>query len=178
MVSRAASRSRVRAVPLSGCCLVGRGIGNAYRTVGMLATARFCLTSTPCSAWGSYVQEPFTLRRIGRAACRRPRQGNRHSVFKLLRCIPMNMPLAKTIIGTFLASILLSLLLVWPASAQQPPAPERPLVFVPGLLGSSLCRPGADGQPIVVWGSIDALGHFPSLAVDSDANEIVPCGLL
>ena len=90
----------------------------------------------------------------------------------------MNMPLAKTIIGTFLASILLSLLLVWPASAQQPPAPERPLVFVPGLLGSSLCRPGADGQPIVVWGSIDALGHFPSLAVDSDANEIVPCGLL
>jgi len=90
----------------------------------------------------------------------------------------MNMPLAKTIIGTFLASILLSLLLVWPASAQQPPAPERPLVFVPGLLGSSLCRPGADGQPIVVWGSIDALGHFPGLAVDSDANEIVPCGLL
>src|SRR5688572_18396040 len=66
-----------------------------------------------------------------------------------------------------------------PAHAEQAPlAPERPLVFVPGLLGSMLCRPAADGGETVVWGTVDAMGQFPSLAVDATSNDIKACGLI
>src|SRR5687767_3912822 len=61
---------------------------------------------------------------------------------------------------------------------QLPPAPERPLVFVPGLLGSMLCRPGPQGEQTVVWGTVDAMGQFPTLAVDRKNNDVVPCGLI
>lgn len=66
-----------------------------------------------------------------------------------------------------------------PTLAQQPvvAAPERPLVFVPGLLGSMLCRTGPDGEEVVAWGNVDALGSFPSLAV-TETNDIEPCGLI
>jgi pimeloyl-ACP methyl ester carboxylesterase len=65
-----------------------------------------------------------------------------------------------------------------PARAQQASlAPERPLVFVPGMLGSMLCRTAADGTRTVVWGTSDAIGQFPTLAVAS-ANDIAPCGLI
>lgn len=85
----------------------------------------------------------------------------------------------KHAVGTTLAAILLlGCLFHLAVQAQQPPVPDRPLIFVPGLLGSSLCRAGADGQPLVVWGSVEALGHFPSLALDPDANDVVACGLL
>lgn len=66
-----------------------------------------------------------------------------------------------------------------PAQAQQPlPAPERPLVFVPGMLGSMLCRPGSDGEKTVVWGTVEAIGQFPTLAVVPAADDIEPCGLI
>ncbi len=61
---------------------------------------------------------------------------------------------------------------------QLPPAPERPLVFVPGLLGSMLCRPGPQGEPTVVWGTVDAMGQFPTLAVEPANNDVEPCGLI
>jgi pimeloyl-ACP methyl ester carboxylesterase len=61
---------------------------------------------------------------------------------------------------------------------QLPPAPERPLVFVPGLLGSMLCRPGPQGEQTVVWGTVDAMGQFPTLAVDPAKNDVEPCGLI
>ena len=61
---------------------------------------------------------------------------------------------------------------------QQPLAPERPLVFVPGLLGSMLCRPGPQGEQVVVWGTVEAMGQFPTLALDPAANDIEPCGLI
>jgi pimeloyl-ACP methyl ester carboxylesterase len=67
----------------------------------------------------------------------------------------------------------------YPAGAQQVPrAPERPLVFVPGLLGSMLCRTGPDREETVVWGTIDALGQLPTLVVDPTGNDIEPCGLI
>lgn len=66
-----------------------------------------------------------------------------------------------------------------PAQAQQAPsAPERPLVFVPGLLGSMLCRVGPAGEHTVVWGTVDAIGQFPSLAATATGNDIEPCGLI
>jgi pimeloyl-ACP methyl ester carboxylesterase len=62
--------------------------------------------------------------------------------------------------------------------ARQPsPGPERPMVFVPGLLGSMLCRTGDHGEQIVVWGTLDALGQFPSLELVS-TDELEPCGLI
>jgi pimeloyl-ACP methyl ester carboxylesterase len=65
------------------------------------------------------------------------------------------------------------------ADAQQARlTPERPLVFVPGLLGSMLCRAEADGTQTVVWGTVDSLGEFPTLAVDPSNNDIEPCGLI
>jgi hypothetical protein len=66
-----------------------------------------------------------------------------------------------------------------PVDAQQARlAPERPLVFVPGLLGSMLCRTGADGEQTIVFGTADALGQFPALAVDAAGDDLEPCGLL
>ena len=65
------------------------------------------------------------------------------------------------------------------ADAQQARlSPERPLVFVPGLLGSMLCRTEADGTETVVWGTVDSLGQFPMLAVDPDHSDVEPCGLI
>jgi pimeloyl-ACP methyl ester carboxylesterase len=65
------------------------------------------------------------------------------------------------------------------AYAQQPlPAPERPLVFVPGMLGSMLCRPGSEGEKTVVWGTLDAMGQLPTLAVAPAGNDVEPCGLI
>lgn len=64
-----------------------------------------------------------------------------------------------------------------PVVAQQPAAPQRPLVFVPGLLGSQLCRGAANGTDIVLWGTVDAMGQFPELAL-GDSTDIYPCGLI
>ncbi len=66
-----------------------------------------------------------------------------------------------------------------PVSAQTPALePVRPLVLVPGLLGSRLCRPGPDGELSVVWGTVASIGEFPSLAMDGTPNTIEPCGLI
>ncbi len=63
------------------------------------------------------------------------------------------------------------------AQAEQAGAPTRPLLFVPGLLGSRLCRPAADGTETVVWGTSDAMGQFPTLEFVGE-TDIVPCGLI
>ena len=66
------------------------------------------------------------------------------------------------------------------ASAQTPSAVRRPIVFIPGLLGSRLCRdnPANPAAPTLVWGSAAALKGFPSLRVTGGADDIVPCGIL
>jgi pimeloyl-ACP methyl ester carboxylesterase len=60
---------------------------------------------------------------------------------------------------------------------------QRPLILVPGLLGSRLCRPDpADPKKTqVVWGTLAALRQFPTirLAHGTDASDnIRPCGIL
>ncbi len=56
--------------------------------------------------------------------------------------------------------------------------PERPLVFIPGLLGSRLCHVSEGGVETVAWGTVDAMGQFPTLAISSDEADIAPCGLI
>src|SRR5262245_9792356 len=68
------------------------------------------------------------------------------------------------------------------ANAQAPSATaRRPLILIPGLLGSRLCRdnPAKPSEPILVWGSASALAKFPSLRItDSGSDDIKPCGVL
>jgi len=74
-----------------------------------------------------------------------------------------------------------------PAAAQTQRAnaaqPERPLIFVPGLLGSRLCRPDAkDPKKLeVVWGTVGALRQFPTIRLSHETgavDPIKPCGIL
>jgi pimeloyl-ACP methyl ester carboxylesterase len=66
----------------------------------------------------------------------------------------------------------------------QPIETRRPLIFVPGLLGSRLCRsnPANPAKPIVLWGSLHALSQFPTLRLPRSETEIddelKPCGLV
>jgi pimeloyl-ACP methyl ester carboxylesterase len=60
-------------------------------------------------------------------------------------------------------------------------APRRPLVFIPGLLGSRLCRPNPDNprDPIVAWGTLAALPSLSDLKLETDdEDDIRPCGLV
>src|SRR5215207_5353328 len=68
-------------------------------------------------------------------------------------------------------------------SQSQPLAVRRPLIFVPGLLGSRLCRPDPNDptKPMVVWGTLGALSEFPTLGVsrtDAPSDQVEPCGLV
>jgi pimeloyl-ACP methyl ester carboxylesterase len=75
-----------------------------------------------------------------------------------------------------LAALLLAFTPPGPARA----APDRPLVFIPGLLGSRLCRDVA-GEETVVWGTIGAFRHLVSLRLDDRpdaAGDVRPCGLV
>lgn len=56
--------------------------------------------------------------------------------------------------------------------------PKRPLIFVPGVLGSKLCKTTLEGEPSLVWGTVDTIGNFPSLAIRNDSSDIAPCGLI
>jgi len=52
--------------------------------------------------------------------------------------------------------------------------PERPVILIPGILGSKLCI-GAQ----VVWGTLDAFHEFSRLdLLAPNANSVVPCGLV
>jgi len=66
------------------------------------------------------------------------------------------------------------------ASAQTLSAARRPIIFVPGLLGSRLCRdnPANPASPTLVWGSAAALKSFPTLRVTGGTDDIKPCGIL
>ncbi|MGV3635190.1 MAG: hypothetical protein ACO1NY_12645, partial [Pseudorhodoplanes sp.] len=76
--------------------------------------------------------------------------------------------------------------LAGPAAAQPRPAQfkaERPLVLVPGLLGSRLCRPDPANPKTmqVVWGTVGALRQFPTIRLSHDvgaSDPIRPCGVV
>lgn len=60
---------------------------------------------------------------------------------------------------------------------------QRPLILVPGLLGSRLCRPDPDDpkKTQVVWGTLAALPQFPTIRLSHEdgANDpIKPCGIV
>jgi pimeloyl-ACP methyl ester carboxylesterase len=79
------------------------------------------------------------------------------------------------------ALLAVALLVTCTATAQTTTAlTERPLIFVPGLLGSRLChhKAGDPDGPTVVWGTLAAVRHFPLLVVDDGSESIVPCGLI
>jgi len=73
-----------------------------------------------------------------------------------------------------------------PASAQSRTAtfqPERPLILVPGLLGSRLCRtdPKDPKKTEVVWGTLGALRQFPTIRLSHEpgaSDPIRPCGIV
>lgn len=87
-----------------------------------------------------------------------------------------------------LIAVLLAALCALPeANAQAPKSGigkiERPLILVPGLLGSRLCRPDpADPKKTeVVWGTLAALRQFPTIRLSHEAgasDPIKPCGIL
>lgn len=58
---------------------------------------------------------------------------------------------------------------------------RAPLILVPGLMGSRLCRdnPGNPSEPRVVWGTLPALLEFPNIRLPkSGKDDIRPCGLV
>lgn len=77
----------------------------------------------------------------------------------------------------FVGKLVLFAALLWvclsiPAHTQSPPT--RPVVVVPGILGSKLCN----GQS-VVWGGAASLGNFSRLDLAGPDHEpLTPCGLL
>ena len=75
-----------------------------------------------------------------------------------------------------------------PPSAAQTGAPtahpHRPLVFIPGMYGSRLCRPNPanPAEPIAVWGTLGTLSRFSSLRIVHTSgairDDVKPCGLI
>lgn len=60
---------------------------------------------------------------------------------------------------------------------------QRPLVLVPGLLGSRLCRPDPKDpkKTQVVWGTLGALPQFPTIRLSHEpgaSDPIRPCGIV
>lgn len=67
------------------------------------------------------------------------------------------------------------------AQAQAPSATaRRPIVFIPGLLGSRLCRdnPAKPSEPELVWGSVAGLKQFPTMRLGAGADDLKPCGVV
>jgi pimeloyl-ACP methyl ester carboxylesterase len=58
---------------------------------------------------------------------------------------------------------------------------RRPIILVPGLLGSRLCRPNPSNpaEPIVAWGTLGALPGLHKLRLPPEGNDdLRPCGLV
>jgi pimeloyl-ACP methyl ester carboxylesterase len=73
------------------------------------------------------------------------------------------------ILGAFFAIVVCS-----PALAQGPP--NRPVILVPGILGSRLC----DANGTVVWGTAKSFLNFEKLELSEDGlgHGITACGLI
>jgi hypothetical protein len=61
------------------------------------------------------------------------------------------------------------------AAAAQPPTPNRPVVLIPGILGTKLCNSSGE----VVWGTAKSLWNFDRLELgDSSKETLQKCGLI
>ncbi len=68
-----------------------------------------------------------------------------------------------------------------PLPAQASANARRPIILVPGLLGSQLCRPDPSnpGKSILAWGALGALPYLSKLQLPPDGkDDIRPCGLV
>jgi pimeloyl-ACP methyl ester carboxylesterase len=78
--------------------------------------------------------------------------------------------------GSIVRELFAALLIIGtclPSLAQE--RPHRPLIFVPGILGSRLC----DANGTVVWGTGSSLVNFAKLELGRDGAEgIKSCGLI
>lgn len=114
-------------------------------------------------------------------------------VIKLLSCGPWARVLAKRLEGKqrplqfALARyrVFLFLLLVYATGARPFEAAAatqntiaRPVIFIPGIFGSKLCKDGDDKQ--LLWGSVSAFSSFPRLKLREDGKtsdiKVEPCG--
>ncbi|WP_269580805.1 esterase/lipase family protein [Roseibium sp. Sym1] len=79
-----------------------------------------------------------------------------------------------------LSVVAVSLLFARPpvADATLPPPPERPVVVIPGIMGSKLCRIEEDGNRTVIWGTLDSILRFSDLRLDDRAEPTGSCGLI
>jgi len=64
------------------------------------------------------------------------------------------------------------------ADVTQSPPPERPVVVVPGIMGSKLCRLEEDGSETVIWGTLDAVLRFSDLKLQTGSATVQACGLI
>lgn len=86
-----------------------------------------------------------------------------------------------------LAAVMISAMTALPPAVAQTaasqPGVQRPLILVPGLLGSRLCRPDAKhpAKTELVWGTLGALRQFPSIRLSHEPgaiDPIRPCGIV
>lgn len=72
----------------------------------------------------------------------------------------------------------LAISLIWLPSLALAAQPQRPVVIIPGILGSKLC----DSEGKTVWGNVDSLFRFPELKLPFKINHSAlnhkPCGLI
>jgi pimeloyl-ACP methyl ester carboxylesterase len=96
----------------------------------------------------------------------------------------MVLVLRPILLATWVAALFLGFFVVGPEARGQSAEARRPLIFVPGLLGSRLCRPHPDkpSEMQVAWGTLTALPRFPSIRLSHDQtqkpDDIKPCGLV
>jgi pimeloyl-ACP methyl ester carboxylesterase len=69
--------------------------------------------------------------------------------------------------GIAAAWVALTVVLTVPTMAQQRPEPFRPLILVPGILGTELL----DEDDSVVWGNAGSLWNFSKLEIDAEGNS-------
>ena len=86
--------------------------------------------------------------------------------------------------GFAVAVLSLGIFVFGPEARSQGLEARRPLIFVPGLLGSRLCRPDPTKptEMQVAWGTLGALPRFPSIRLSHDQtdkpDDLKPCGLV
>ena len=76
----------------------------------------------------------------------------------------------------FISKIVFLLALFVSSSAVAQPVPQRPVVLVPGILGSRLCD--TSGEPI--WGERSSLSNLSRLEITGGPDDIIlkPCGVI
>src|SRR5271163_2823923 len=74
-----------------------------------------------------------------------------------------------------LLATIFSIIALFATSGRAAPKPLRPVVFIPGILGSKLC----DSHGKVLWGDANSLANLASLTLGgAHPQEIQSCGII